>query len=116
MYHNDEEDLYMPRIRPAAMPSRSKYTPYFSGCADGLKDFLEEFEGRAFNRIMTDRSELTHSLPMQTLSSRVLCNGSRLHDWPQFRQSLVNVISNTTTWHLAMKQKWCSYVHDSSGR
>jgi hypothetical protein len=65
MYHNNEEDLYTPCIKPAAMPSRSKYTPYFSRRADGLEDFLEEFEGRAFNCIMTDPQQVD-ALPCYT--------------------------------------------------
>jgi hypothetical protein len=61
MYHDDEEDLYTPRIRPAVVPSRSKYAPYFSGRSDELEDFMEEFEGRASIANRQIRSELTHS-------------------------------------------------------
>jgi hypothetical protein len=85
MYHDDEEDLYTPHIRLAAMPSpRSKYAPYFSGRADELEDFLEEFEGRAFNRKLTDPQRVDAFPRYVDLSSRVLCNGSRSRDWPRF--------------------------------
>ena len=56
--HNDSEDNddpFAPRTGPAAMPSpRSKFVLYFLGCADTFEDFLEDFEGRAYDRELTD--------------------------------------------------------------
>ncbi|KAH9069441.1 hypothetical protein EDB83DRAFT_2584756 [Lactarius deliciosus] len=57
MYYDDDDDddPYAPRIGLAAMPSpRSKFAPYFSGCTDMLEDFLEEYEGLAYDCVLTD--------------------------------------------------------------
>ncbi|KAH9161209.1 hypothetical protein EDB89DRAFT_2080811 [Lactarius sanguifluus] len=121
MYYDDEDeddDPYAPRIGPAAMPSpRSRFAPYYSGYANTFEDFLEEFEGRAYDCELTDPQRVDVIIRYVDLSLRELCrtlDGFRSRDWPRFRQSLINVFGNSTPRHQVMRQKLRSYVQDSS--
>ncbi|KAH9010537.1 hypothetical protein EDB84DRAFT_1570395 [Lactarius hengduanensis] len=121
MYYDDEDDdPYAPRIGPAAMPSpRSRLAPYFSGCADSLEDFLEEYEGLAYDRALTDPQRVDVIIRYVAPSLRDFwrsLNGYRSHDWPLFRHSLIDIFGNPTPRHQIMKQKLRSYVQDSSRR
>ncbi len=91
--------------------------PYYSGCDDSFKDFLEEFEGQAYDRALTDPQRVDVVIcyvdPSMHDFWRSL-NRFRLHDWPLFQQSLVNVFSSTTPRPQDIRQKLCSYVQDSS--
>ncbi|KAH9044889.1 hypothetical protein EDB83DRAFT_2677265 [Lactarius deliciosus] len=120
MYHDDDEDddPYAPRTGPAAMPSpRSKYAPYYSGCTDTLEDFLEEFEGLAYDCELTDPQRvdvlIRYVAPLLRDFWRSL-NGYRSRDWPLFRQSLIKVFGSTTPRPQVMRQRLLSYVQDSS--
>ncbi|KAH9044080.1 hypothetical protein EDB83DRAFT_1576383 [Lactarius deliciosus] len=120
MYHDDDEDddPYAPRTGPAAMPSpRLKYAPYYSGCTDTLEDFLEEFEGLAYDCELTDPQRvdvlIRYVAPLLRDFWRSL-NGYRSHDWPLFRQSLIKVFGSTTPRPQVMRQRLLSYVQDSS--
>ncbi|KAH9036801.1 hypothetical protein EDB85DRAFT_2288079 [Lactarius pseudohatsudake] len=121
MYYDDEgDDPYVPHIGPAAMPSpRSKFAPYFSGCADSLEDFLEEYEGLAYGCALTDPQRvdvlIRYVAPLLRDFWRSL-NGYRSHNWPLFRQSLVTIFGNPTPRHQIMRQKLHSHVQDSSRR
>ena len=56
MYNDseDDDDPFAPRTGPAAMLSpRSKFAPYFLGRPDTFEGFLEDFEGRAYDRELT---------------------------------------------------------------
>ncbi len=53
--YDDDDDPYAPRTRLAAMPLPcSKLAPYYSGCDNSFEDFLEEFEGQAYDCALTD--------------------------------------------------------------
>ncbi|KAH9163468.1 hypothetical protein EDB89DRAFT_557480 [Lactarius sanguifluus] len=119
MYYDDEDDdPYAPRIGPAAMPSpRSKFAPYFSGCTDTLEDFLEEYEGLAYGRALTDPQRVDVIIRYVAPSLRDFwrsLDGFRSRDWPRFRQSLVNIFGNPTPRHQIMRQKLRSYIQDSA--
>jgi len=116
--YDDDDDPYAPRTRPAAMPSpRSKLALYYSGCGDSFEDFLEEFEGQAYDRALTDPQRVDVVVRYVDPSMHDFwrsLNGFRSRDWPLFRQSLVNVYSSTTPGPQDMRQKLCRYVQDSS--
>ncbi|KAH9039887.1 hypothetical protein EDB85DRAFT_2141003 [Lactarius pseudohatsudake] len=120
MYYDDDEDddPYAPRTGPAAMPSpRSKYAPYYSGYANTFEDFLEDFEGRAYDCALTDPQRVDTLVRYVDPTLRELCrtfDGFRSPNWSLFRQSLVNVFGNPTPRHQIMRQKLRSYVQDSS--
>ncbi|KAH9178278.1 hypothetical protein EDB89DRAFT_2064059 [Lactarius sanguifluus] len=119
MYYDDEDDdPYAPRIGPAAMPSpRSKFAPYYSGHADTFEDFLEEYEGLAYDCALTDLQRVDVIIRYVNPSLRDFwrsLSGHHSHDWPQLRQSLINIFGNPTPRHQIMRQKLRSYVQDSS--
>ncbi|KAH9171771.1 hypothetical protein EDB89DRAFT_2229824 [Lactarius sanguifluus] len=119
MYYDDEDDdPYAPRIGPAAMPSpRSKFAPYYSGHADTFEDFLEEYEGLAYDCALTDLQRVDVIIRYVNPSLRDFwrsLSGHHSHDWPQLRQSLINIFGNPTPRHQIMKQKLHSHVQDSS--
>ncbi|KAH9031601.1 hypothetical protein EDB83DRAFT_2678375 [Lactarius deliciosus] len=119
-YYDDDEDddPYTPRIGPAAMPSpRSKYAPYYSGHANTFEDFLEEFEGRAYDCALTDPQRVDVIIRYVAPSLRDFwrsLNGYCSRDWPLFRQSLITVFGSTTPRPQVMRQRLLSYVQDSS--
>ncbi|KAI9432410.1 hypothetical protein BJY52DRAFT_1400296 [Lactarius psammicola] len=114
MYYDD----YDPRVGPAAMPSpRSEYAPYYSGCADTFEDFLDEFEGRAYDCELTDPQRVDAIIRYVDPSIQELCrtlSGFRPRDWSMFRQSLLDTFGCTTPRPQVMRQKLQSYVQDSS--
>ncbi|KAI9439109.1 hypothetical protein H4582DRAFT_2056950 [Lactarius indigo] len=118
MYHDDDDDSHAPHIGPAAMPSpRSKLAPYFLGYADTFEDFLEEFEGLAYDCELTDPQRVDTLVLYVDPSLHELCrnlDGSRSHNWPQFRQSLINVFGSITPRHQIMRRKLRSYIQGSS--
>ncbi|KAH9031400.1 hypothetical protein EDB83DRAFT_1843220 [Lactarius deliciosus] len=119
MYYDDEDDdPYAPRIGPVAMPSpRSRFAPYYSGHANTFEDFLEEFEGRAYDCALTDLQRVDTIIRYVDPSLRELCrtlDGSRSRDWPRLRKSLIDVFGNTTPRHQIMRQKLRSYIQDSA--
>ncbi|KAH9170961.1 hypothetical protein EDB89DRAFT_1224214 [Lactarius sanguifluus] len=119
MYYGDEDDdPYAPRIGPAAMPSpRSRFAPYYSGRANTFEDYLEEFEGRAYDCALTDPQRVDVIIRYVAPSLRDFwrsLNGYRSHDWPLFRQSLINVFGSTTPRPQVMRQRLLNYVQDSS--
>ncbi|KAH9080264.1 hypothetical protein EDB83DRAFT_2513179 [Lactarius deliciosus] len=119
MYYDDEDDdPYAPRIGPAAMPSpRSKFAPYYSGHADTFEDFLEEYEGLAYDCALTDPQRVDVIIRYVNPSLRDFwrsLSGYHSRDWPQLRQSLINIFGNPTPRHQIMKQKLRSYIQDSS--
>ncbi|KAH9047179.1 hypothetical protein EDB84DRAFT_1575483 [Lactarius hengduanensis] len=121
MYYDDDDDdddPYAPRIGPAAMPSpRSRFAPYYSGYANTFEDFLEDFEGRAYDCALTDPQRVDTLVRYVDPTLRELCrtfDGFRSRNWSLFRQSLVNVFGNPTPRHQIMRQKLRSYVQDSS--
>ncbi|KAH9083399.1 hypothetical protein EDB83DRAFT_2511721 [Lactarius deliciosus] len=119
-YYDDDEDddPYTPRIGPAAMPSpRSKYAPYYSGHANTFEDFLEEFEGRAYDCALTDPQRVDVIIRYVDPSLRDFwrsLSGYHSRDWPQLRQSLVNVFGSTTPRPQVMRQKLLKYVQVAS--
>ncbi|KAH9012531.1 hypothetical protein EDB85DRAFT_2296656 [Lactarius pseudohatsudake] len=119
-YDDDDDDPYAPRTGPAAMPSpRSKFAPYYSGCTDSFEDFLEEYEGLAHDCALTDPQRVDVLIRYVAPSLRDFwrsLNGYRSHDWPLFRQSLIDVFGNPTPRHQIMRQKLHSHVQDSSRR
>ncbi|KAH9010335.1 hypothetical protein EDB85DRAFT_2161436 [Lactarius pseudohatsudake] len=120
MYYDDDDDPYAPRIGPAAMPSpRSKFAPYYSGCADSFEDFVEEFEALAYDCALTDPQRVDMIIRYVDPSIREFwksLNGYRSRDWPLFRQSLVTIFGNPIPRHQIMRQKLHSHVQDSSRR
>ncbi|KAH9030020.1 hypothetical protein EDB85DRAFT_1477594 [Lactarius pseudohatsudake] len=119
-YDDDDDDPYAPRTGPAAMPSpRSKFAPYYSGCTDSFEDFLEEYEGLAHDCALTDPQRVDVLIRYVAPSLRDFwrsLNGYRSHDWPLFRQSLIDVFGHPTPRHQVMRQKLHSHVQDSSRR
>ncbi|KAH9032125.1 hypothetical protein EDB85DRAFT_2289843 [Lactarius pseudohatsudake] len=117
---DDDDDPYAPRIGPAAMPSpRSKFAPYYSGCTDSFEDFLEEYEGLAYDCALTDPQRVDVIIRYVAPSLRDFwrsLSGYHSCDWPQLRQSLVNIFGNPTPRHQIMRQKLHSHVQDSSRR
>ncbi|KAH9029397.1 hypothetical protein EDB85DRAFT_1528554, partial [Lactarius pseudohatsudake] len=121
MYYDDEDDNpYAPHIGPAAMPSpRSKFAPYYTGHANTFEDFLDEFEGRAYDCALTDPQRVDVLIRYVAPSLRDFwksLNGYRSRDWPLFQQSLVTIFGNPIPRHQIMKQKLHSHVQDSSRR
>ncbi|KAH9009240.1 hypothetical protein EDB85DRAFT_2246661 [Lactarius pseudohatsudake] len=120
MYYDDDEDddPYAPRTGPAAMPSpRSKFAPYYSGHANTFEDFLDEFEGRAYDCALTDPQRVDVIIRYVDPSLRDFwrsLNGYRSHNWPLFRQSLIDVFGNPTPRHQIMRQKLHSHVQETS--
>jgi len=116
--YNDDDDPYTPHTGPAAMPSPYlKLTPYYSGCDNSFKDFLEEFEGQAYDCTLTDPQQVNVIIHYIDPSMRDFwrsLNGFCSRDWPLFQQSLVNVFGSTTPCPQDMRQKLCSYIQDSS--
>ncbi|KAH9038251.1 hypothetical protein EDB85DRAFT_2195205 [Lactarius pseudohatsudake] len=115
---DEDDDPYVPRIRLAVMPSpRSKFTPYFSGCADSLEDFLEEYDSLAYDCALMDPQRVDIIIRYVNPSMREFwrsLSGYHSHDWPQLRQSLVNIFGNPIPRHQIMRQKLHSHVQDSS--
>ncbi|KAH9008134.1 hypothetical protein EDB84DRAFT_139588, partial [Lactarius hengduanensis] len=119
MYYDDEDDdPYTPRIGPAAMPSpRSEYAPYYSGRNNMFEDFLEEFEGLAYDCALTDPQRVDAIIRYFDPSIRELCrsfNGFRSRNWPLLRQSLINIFGSITPRPQVMRQRLLNYVQDSS--
>ncbi|KAH9169769.1 hypothetical protein EDB89DRAFT_1389991 [Lactarius sanguifluus] len=121
MYYDDEDDdddPYAPRIGPAAMPSpRSKFAPYYSGHANTFEDFLEEYEGLAYDCALTDPQRVDVLIRYVAPSLRDFwrsLSGYHSRDWPLFRQSLVNIFGSTTPRPQVMRQRLLNYVQDSS--
>ncbi|KAI9450243.1 hypothetical protein BJY52DRAFT_1192006 [Lactarius psammicola] len=114
MYYDDHD----PRIGPAAMPPpRSEYAPYYSGYADAFEDFLDEFEGRAYDCELTDPQRVDAIIRYVDPSIRELCrslNGFRPRNWPVFRQSLLDTFGRTTPRPQVMRQKLQCYIQNSS--
>ncbi|KAI9449530.1 hypothetical protein BJY52DRAFT_247104 [Lactarius psammicola] len=114
MYYED----YDPRIGPAAMPPPcSEYAPYYSGCDDMFEDFLDEFEGKAYDCELTDPQRVDAIIRYVDLSIHELCRsltGFRPRDWTLFRQSLLDTFGSTTPRPQVMRQKMYNYVEDSS--
>jgi hypothetical protein len=111
-------DPYAPRTGPDAMPShRSKIAPYFSGRRGTFKDFLEEFEARAYDCRLTDPQRVDSLVCYVDSSFREKCkslNGYSSCDWSLFRHSLINAFGTITPRHQIMKQKLHNFVEDSS--
>ncbi|KAH9013534.1 hypothetical protein EDB85DRAFT_2296239 [Lactarius pseudohatsudake] len=119
MYYDDEDDdPYTPRIGPAAMPSpHSEYAPYYSGRNNMFEDFLEEFEGLAYDCALTDPQRVDAIIRYFDPSIRELCrpfNGFRSRNWPLLRQSLINIFGSITPHPQVMRQRLLNYVQDSS--
>ncbi|KAI9453086.1 hypothetical protein BJY52DRAFT_865832 [Lactarius psammicola] len=116
MFYDDHD----PRIGPAEMPSpQSEYAPYYSGYADTFEDFLDEFEGRAYDCELTDPQRVDALIRYIDPSIRELCmslTGFRPRDWPVFRQSLLDTFGHTTPRPQVMRQKLQNYVQGSSER
>ncbi|KAI9448727.1 hypothetical protein BJY52DRAFT_305352 [Lactarius psammicola] len=114
MFYDDHD----PRIGPEEMPSpHSEYAPYYSGCADTFEDFLDEFEGRAYDCELTDPQRVDAIIRYVDPSIQELCrtlSGFRPRDWSMFRQSLLDTFGRTTPRPQVMRQKLQSYVQDSS--
>ncbi|KAI9437403.1 hypothetical protein BJY52DRAFT_602411 [Lactarius psammicola] len=114
MYYDD----YDPRVGPAAMPSpHSEYAPYYSGYADTFEDFLDEFEGKAYDCELTDPQRVDAIIRYVDLSIHELCRsliGFRPRDWTLFRQSLLDTFGSTTPRPQVMRQKLQCYIQDSS--
>ncbi|KAI9452655.1 hypothetical protein BJY52DRAFT_1214495 [Lactarius psammicola] len=114
MYYED----YDPRIGPAAMPPpRSEYAPYYSGYADTFEDFLDEFEGQAYDCELTDPQRVDAIIRYVDPSIRELCrslNGFRPRNWSVFQQSLLDTFGRTTPRPQVMRQKLQCYIQDSS--
>ncbi|KAH9021343.1 hypothetical protein EDB85DRAFT_2293531 [Lactarius pseudohatsudake] len=100
------------------MPSpRSKYAPYYSGCTDLFEDFLEQYEGLAYDCALTDPQRVDVLIRYVAPSLRDFwrsLNGYRSHNWPLFRQSLIDVFGNPTPRHQIMRQKLHSHVQETS--
>ncbi|KAH9072206.1 hypothetical protein EDB83DRAFT_2516984 [Lactarius deliciosus] len=110
MYYNEEvDDPYAPRIGPAAMPSpRSEYAPYYSGRNNMFEDFLEEFEGLAYDCALTDPQRVDAIIRYFDPSICELCrsfNGFCSRNWPLLRQSLINVFGSITPRPQVMRQR-----------
>ncbi|KAH9036804.1 hypothetical protein EDB85DRAFT_2203617 [Lactarius pseudohatsudake] len=120
MYYDEEEDddPYAPCTGPAAMPSpRSKYAPYYLGCTDSFEDFLEQYEGLVYDCALTDPQRVDVLIRYVAPSLRDFwrsLNRYRSHNWPLFRQSLIDVFSNPTPRHQIMRQKLHSHVQETS--
>ncbi|KAH9028800.1 hypothetical protein EDB84DRAFT_1579281 [Lactarius hengduanensis] len=120
MYYDDDDDddPYAPRTGPAAMPSpRSKYAPYYSGCTDSFEDFVEQFEALAYDCALTDPQRVDVLIRYVAPSLRDFwrsLNGYHSRDWPQLRQSLVNIFGSITPRPQVMRQRLLNYVQDSS--
>ncbi|KAH9167494.1 hypothetical protein EDB89DRAFT_125211 [Lactarius sanguifluus] len=117
-YYDEDDDPYAPRIGPAAMPSpRSKFAPYYSGHANTFEDFLEEYEGLAYDCALTDPQRVDVLIRYVAPSLRDFwrsLSGYHSRDWPLFRQSLVNIFGSTTPRPQVMRQRLLNYVQDTS--
>ncbi|KAH9002524.1 hypothetical protein EDB83DRAFT_2602367 [Lactarius deliciosus] len=121
MYYDDDDDdddPYAQRIGPAAMPSpHSRFAPYYSGRANTFEDFLEEYEGLAYDCALTDPQRVDVIIRYVDPSLRDFwrsLSGYHSRDWPQLRQSLVNVFGSTTPRPQVMRQKLLKYVQVAS--
>ncbi|KAH9007841.1 hypothetical protein EDB84DRAFT_1599672 [Lactarius hengduanensis] len=121
MYYDDDDDdddPYAPRTGPAAMPSpRSKFAPYYSGHANTFEDFLDEFEGRAYDCALTDPQRVDVIIRYVDPSLRDFwrsLSGYHSRDWPQLRQSLIDIFGNPTPRHQIMRQKLHSCIQETS--
>ncbi|KAH9051661.1 hypothetical protein EDB87DRAFT_759259 [Lactarius vividus] len=116
--HDEDDNPYAPHIGPAAMPSpHSKFAPCFSGCTDTLEDFLEEFEGLAYDWTLMDLQRVEVIICYVDLSLRDFwrsLSGYRSRDWPLFWHSLINVFGSIIPRPQVMRQRLMCYVHDSS--